>query len=195
MSEHESPQGDEMHQPKAVKDRSCIFCGKEFTSSSLGRHYDTFIKERNPKAPDGIHNIERIKEMRQGITRRQHRNSMVRRRTSTAANTPGANTPAKQSPTVPETGVSGKHDSDSGYPMSGIANGVSLGGGDASDGIPDTPGLVPTTVGMKNGSRATSKQLQKYHFDQRQKATDINDRARAAELALHELLLSYRASK
>lgn len=62
---------------KAVKDRACEYCGQKFTSSSLGRHLDQFIKARNPKAPDGVHDVERIRKTRGAVTRRQQRASMA----------------------------------------------------------------------------------------------------------------------
>ncbi|KAG9577909.1 hypothetical protein KCV04_g23778, partial [Aureobasidium melanogenum] len=61
---------------KAPKDRNCPFCNQAFTSSSLGRHLDLYIKPKNPKPADGIHDVEKIKVMRGGITRRQPRNSL-----------------------------------------------------------------------------------------------------------------------
>jgi len=62
-------------QPKiaAPKDRHCPFCHQAFTSSSLGRHLDLYIKLKNPKPPDGIHNVEEIRRIRGNITRRQAR--------------------------------------------------------------------------------------------------------------------------
>lgn len=56
---------------RGVKDRSCPYCGQAFTSSSLGRHLDLYIKPKNPKPPDGIHDVEGIRNLRGGITRRQ----------------------------------------------------------------------------------------------------------------------------
>lgn len=56
---------------KATKDRKCPFCGQAFTSSSLGRHLDLYIKSRNPKPADGVHDVNEILKMRGGITRRQ----------------------------------------------------------------------------------------------------------------------------
>jgi hypothetical protein len=61
---------------KAPKDRACPFCGQAFTSSSLGRHLDLYIKLKNPKPADGIHDVDEIKKLRGGITRRQPRTSM-----------------------------------------------------------------------------------------------------------------------
>lgn len=57
--------------PKAAKDKECPYCRQAFTSSSLGRHLDLYIKPRNPKKPDGIHDVEEIRRTRGGVTRRQ----------------------------------------------------------------------------------------------------------------------------
>ncbi|KAG4028362.1 hypothetical protein MFRU_022g00820 [Monilinia fructicola] len=73
----------------APKDKNCPFCHQAFTSSSLGRHLDLYIKEKNPKAADGIHIVDEIRKLRGGITRRQPRNSSSRREDSTPAGTPG----------------------------------------------------------------------------------------------------------
>ncbi|CAK7233438.1 hypothetical protein SBRCBS47491_008610 [Sporothrix bragantina] len=75
--------------PKAVKDRNCPYCGQAFTSSSLGRHLDLYIKERNPKRQDGIHNVEEIRRLRGGITRRNPKGSK-RRSLATPSGTPSA---------------------------------------------------------------------------------------------------------
>lgn len=54
----------------AIKDRKCQYCHQAFTSSSLGRHLDQFLFK---KKPDGIHEVEEIRRIRSGITRRQAR--------------------------------------------------------------------------------------------------------------------------
>ncbi|EGP88423.1 uncharacterized protein MYCGRDRAFT_57922, partial [Zymoseptoria tritici IPO323] len=54
-----------------VKDRQCPFCNQSFTSSSLGRHLDLYIRPKNPKPADGVHDVEEIRKLRGGITRRQ----------------------------------------------------------------------------------------------------------------------------
>ncbi|KAF2227386.1 hypothetical protein BDZ85DRAFT_185292, partial [Elsinoe ampelina] len=64
------------------KDKECPFCHQPFTSSSLGRHLDLYIKPKNPKPPDGIHNVARIRELRGKITRRQPRNSLKKQDTN-----------------------------------------------------------------------------------------------------------------
>ena len=70
-SQHASQTG-----AKTYKDRDCPFCGQAFTSSSLGRHLDLYIKPKNPKAPDGVHHADEIRSMRRGITRRQPKTSL-----------------------------------------------------------------------------------------------------------------------
>lgn len=54
----------------AAKDKECQYCHQHFTSSSLGRHLDQFISK---KKPDGIHDVEEIRRLRGGITRRTAR--------------------------------------------------------------------------------------------------------------------------
>lgn len=51
----------------AAKDKQCAYCHQHFTSSSLGRHLDQYIFR---KKPDGVHNVEEIRSLRRGITRR-----------------------------------------------------------------------------------------------------------------------------
>ncbi|KAM0723945.1 hypothetical protein Q7P37_000936 [Cladosporium fusiforme] len=70
---------------KLPKDRPCPFCGQAFTSSSLGRHLDLYIKPKNPKPADGVHIVDEIRKIRGAITRRQPRSSLKRREGSAAA--------------------------------------------------------------------------------------------------------------
>lgn len=81
---------------KLPKDRPCPFCGQPFTSSSLGRHLDLYIKPKNPKPADGVHDVEEIKKIRGGITRRQPRSSLKRREGSTAPTPENANRSTRQ---------------------------------------------------------------------------------------------------
>ncbi|KAJ2989622.1 hypothetical protein NUW58_g3381 [Xylaria curta] len=81
----------------AAKDRQCPYCGQAFTSSSLGRHLDLYIKEKNPKPPDGIHDVDAIRKMRESITRRQPRGSLVRRDASNPG-TPGSSSRKSPAP-------------------------------------------------------------------------------------------------
>lgn len=61
---------------QAAKDRKCQYCNQAFTSSSLGRHLDQFLFK---KQPDGVHDVEEIRRIRSGITRRQARTSSGKR--------------------------------------------------------------------------------------------------------------------
>ena len=56
----------------AAKDKECQYCHQHFTSSSLGRHLDQFLSK---KKPDGIHDVDEIRRLRGGITRRTARSS------------------------------------------------------------------------------------------------------------------------
>lgn len=84
---------------KAPKDKNCPYCGQAFTSSSLGRHLDLYIKSKNPKAPDGIHNVDEIRRIRGSITRRQPRGSA--RRDASAVG--GSQSGSKRSPAASDT--------------------------------------------------------------------------------------------
>ena len=74
---HESDQDTNAGNSKnhAAKDKPCPYCQQRFTSSSLGRHLDQYITK---KKPDGIHNVEEIRRMRGGITRRTARHSSAK---------------------------------------------------------------------------------------------------------------------
>jgi hypothetical protein len=198
----------------APKDKPCPFCHQQFTSSSLGRHLDLYIKEKNPKPADGIHDVEEIKKLRGGITRRQPRNSTSRREDSTPAATPGAmdrrsprpesERQGNRSPSVrrdefgPETvNYKGKPNffiNKGTWESTGVMNVIpptrssdarSWDGEDRENGRR-----------LENRSRSVSKQmLAKTTFEQKQKMIDALDNSKAAELALRELLGSLRAAK
>lgn len=59
---------------RPVKDKRCLFCGQEFTASSLGRHYDTFITRDRV---DGVHDLEEIRRIRSSVTRRTVKPNVV----------------------------------------------------------------------------------------------------------------------
>ncbi|PON28602.1 hypothetical protein TGAM01_v202450 [Trichoderma gamsii] len=193
MSETPQPIA-EGNQPKAVKDKNCEYCGQAFTSSSLGRHLDLYIKEKNPKPPDGIHDVDAIRKLRGNITRRQPRGSLgARRDNSTPGSTP--------KPTAGKTALG--QDSDS-FKADSAANKYPFAASwEATGVIKDTPGKnawdasAPQDANKRSGlSRNVSKQMaQKAQFDIKQKLTDAMDTAKAAELALRELVSSWRAAK
>ncbi|KAI6834083.1 hypothetical protein KC340_g2810 [Hortaea werneckii] len=126
-SSHHADRDASSQSLRSAKDRSCPFCGQAFTSSSLGRHLDLYIKPRNPKPADGVHDVEEIKKLRGGITRRQPKANLK----------PGAN--------INASGW-GKNGSEAGTPdpePSGRGTGGSGGGGSAEKAHSSGPSLHP----------------------------------------------------
>jgi hypothetical protein len=195
----------------APKDKACPFCQQAFTSSSLGRHLDLYIKEKNPKPADGIHDVDEIRKLRGGITRRQPRNSTSRREDSTPAGTPSAQ--ERRSP-PPEQEMGGKR-SPNLRRESGVMDMFNHNGkAQFSMNQPtwEATGVINNIPMTRNGgsvqswdgedrrpegrNRSVSKQmLAKTTFEQKQKMIEALDNAKAAELALRELLGSLRAAK
>ena len=172
----------------ASKDRSCPYCHTNFTSSSLGRHLDLFIKEKNPKPPDGIHDIEAIRRSRGNITRRQARTSSAKREGSVASSSKPTPTHDRKSPSFSKAFMNGDH---SDRPM-----GMSLNraGWEATGVINDIPSA--TRDNRYNSRRDQPRRLpSKIEIDQKKKALEDRDRGRAAELALKEVLDSIKAAK
>ncbi|CAM1502296.1 Fc.00g042800.m01.CDS01 [Cosmosporella sp. VM-42] len=189
----------------APKDKNCPYCGQAFTSSSLGRHLDLYIKEKNPKPPDGIHDVDAIKKLRGGITRRQPRGSLGGRRdgsTPTGTPKPGPkrestvqDSDGYRSPAMPADGFAVDSAFRNPTPFqptweaTGVINDIprkSNWEGEATQEQNKRPGM----------QRTVSKQVvQKAQFDVKQKLSDAMDTARAAELALRELVSSWRAAK
>lgn len=96
-SDNESQDATQQAKGPAVKDKECSYCHQKFTSSSLGRHLDQFI---NKKKPDGIHNVDEIRRLRGGITRRTARNSK-KQDTAQQAGGPGTSGRPSPAPQVP----------------------------------------------------------------------------------------------
>ncbi|KUJ12490.1 uncharacterized protein LY89DRAFT_623658 [Mollisia scopiformis] len=200
----------------APKDKACPFCNQQFTSSSLGRHLDLYIKEKNPKPADGIHDVVEIRKLRGGITRRQPRNSTSRREDSTPAATPGAQ--ERRSPR-PESDRQGNRSPSLRREDNGPVDTVNFRGKPSffiNKGTWESTGVMNHIPAPRNNSdarswdgedreaarrmeprsRSVSKQmLAKTTFEQKQKMMDALDNAKAAELALRELLGSMRAAK
>ncbi|WYZ37795.1 hypothetical protein EsH8_II_001301 [Colletotrichum jinshuiense] len=208
MAETASNADSSQQKLSAPKDKSCPYCGQAFTSSSLGRHLDLYIKEKNPKPPDGIHDVDAIKRLRGGITRRQPRGSLGTRNASTPASTPRAapakrdgpqDTESSKSPALPKDGQYAVDSTLSKYPWTpsweatGVINNIPPKNGN-SDVAASTDGEGSQNAGKR--PRQVSKQvMQKAQFDVKHKLADAMDTARAAELALRELLSSWRAAK
>ncbi|MCJ1395263.1 hypothetical protein MMC18_008147 [Xylographa bjoerkii] len=173
--------------PSASKDRACPYCHTSFTSSSLGRHLDLFIKDKNPKPPDGIHDIEQIRRSRGNITRRQARTSSSKREGSTSSSTKPTPSHDQRSPSVARHYTNGDHSDRppitllhrAGWEATGVINDIPPATRDGRyDMRRDQPRRLPTKTDMA----------------QRKKITEERDRGRAAELALKEVLDSVKAA-
>ena len=197
----------ETNTPKAPKDKACPYCGQAFTSSSLGRHLDLYIKERNPKAPDGIHNVYEIQRIRGNVTRRQHKGSVggSHRNSSTPlmrrsdqpdlarqhSETPSS-VPAIPKHTKSSVASLGKVASSARRESADVNDGVRAGDDQGGGGCAGGPWAGKKTPGQRNVSKQA---MQKTQLDAKQKAAEALDTARAAELALRELVGSLRAAK
>ncbi|KAI1341262.1 hypothetical protein F5Y15DRAFT_377490 [Xylariaceae sp. FL0016] len=215
MSEQNSAPADSpaANKQSAPKDRNCPYCGQAFTSSSLGRHLDLYIKEKNPKPPDGLHDVDAIRKMRGTITRRQPRGSLARRDVSSPS-TPQPSGSKRGSP-GPESAVRPSGIPEDGHfavdqqaprnlfqptwEATGVMNDIPASNGEAKStpawnepSPQDSSNLAAQRPGIQ---RAPSRVAQKTQLDARQKLADAMDTARAAELALRELLSSFRAAK
>lgn len=176
----------------ATKNRSCPFCYAPFTSSSLGRHLDLYIKERNPKPPDDVHDVEEIRRLRGGVTRRQPRTSSAKREDSTHSSSKPTPTRDQRSPSVPAR-----------FAGPGLVNGASTkspfnrsqweAAAAANDLPPRLNSGEPLSQLAKRRNTTRGASL-KEDFGRKQDAQEERDRGRAAELALKELLENVKAA-
>ncbi|KAL8827411.1 MAG: hypothetical protein Q9191_003194 [Dirinaria sp. TL-2023a] len=193
MSEtHPTPEAVESPQakPTADKDRECPFCNTRFTSSSLGRHLDLYIREKNPKAPDGVHDVEEIRKLRGNVTRRQARTASTKREDSTPASSKPTSLRDQRSPSASATAASRSQRNGGAlktitqkpcWTSTGVINDLPA---EVQDGSP-----APNS--KKNPSRRTSV---KEELSRKEVALAEKDRARAAEYALKEVLASVKAA-
>ena len=191
MADTATPEASDSPKLSAEKDRSCPFCGTKFTSSSLGRHLDLYIKPRNPKAPDGIHNVEEIRRLRGNVTRRQAKLSTSKREGSTPSSSRpdslrGQRSPSTSAPSLPKSQQNG------GLGQFGInkPNWTNTGV------INDIPIATANRVGEHGAPRISSRRVSvKEEIDRKHSEMDARDRARAAELALRDVLGNIKAAK
>lgn len=181
---------------KAVKDRSCPFCGQTFTSSSLGRHLDLYIKAKNPKPPDGIHDMEQIRKMRGNITRRVARNSLAKKdggKPSFEAAFEQVKPPSSEpdSPIMMDM-YDGTPEDLQNKKMRVTLNQPSWVQTGVINNLPPRPSVAPPPEARRDVSR---HQQQKAGFDQRQKLSEELENGRAATLALREVLNSLRDAR
>ncbi|CCU82626.1 Hypothetical protein BGHDH14_bgh01593 [Blumeria hordei DH14] len=206
----------------STKDKACPFCQQQFTSSSLGRHLDLYIKEKNPKPADGIHDIEEIRKLRGGITRRQPRNSMNKRDyRNMSRDTPGTaerRSPRpgsererenNRSPSIRrEDGINEPIQNDQHGSRAKLSTYTNRGNWENA-GMTNSI-LTPWSSDhrswdeedrdniRKPDTRSLSvsrKILAKTGIEQKQRMIDALDNAKAAELALREIVGSLRAAK
>ena len=175
----------------APKDRTCPFCNAPFTSSSLGRHLDLYIKEKNPKPPDDVHDVDEIRRLRGNVTRRQARTSSAKREGSTPSSSKPTPIRDQRSPSAPafytninhvEGGPVRMSINKPGWQVTGVINNI-------PPPLTETP---PPYAKTRTVSRRTSV---KEDLSRKQDAMEERDRGRAAELALREVLGSVRAAK
>ncbi|KAG5929939.1 hypothetical protein E4U42_003871 [Claviceps africana] len=183
----------------APKDKNCPFCGQAFTSSSLGRHLDLYIKENNPKPSDGVHDVEAIKKLRGGITRRQARASGATRKDSTSSRRPRLSTKREASSqkgrsaavkSTPRGADNAAEDAADNAANSASIEHPVVSHWDTADAV---DGVSARGPGMPRN--ASKEATQKTQLELRQELTDAMDKARAAELALREIVGSWWAAK
>ncbi|KAL8840736.1 MAG: hypothetical protein Q9170_001174 [Blastenia crenularia] len=171
----------------AVKNSQCKYCGTPFTTSSLGRHLDLYIRERNPKPPDGLHNVEEIRQMRGNVTRR-HARSSTKREGSTRSNSKATPVRDQRSPSTtlqhngsaPVNGAQVKPQWNRAiWQATGVING-----------LPSVSRASPS----RSLSRTEGPRSSKLDIGMKEAAIEERDRALAVELALKEVLSTFRAA-
>lgn len=178
-----------------VKDKECQYCHQLFTSSSLGRHLDQFISK---KKPDGIHDVDEIRKLRGGITRRTARGSRRgRSKENEQDETPSSQTtpaPGPQPGTLTSSATELNRVPPGGFHyrlnrLNWQATGVITDPTTLDSPVaaaPPTPAVVPSPSGGTKRSFST--------FAQDANPTSTAETTRALELALREVLDSLRAA-
>lgn len=177
----------------AEKDRECPFCKTKFTSSSLGRHLDLYIREKNPKAPDGKHDVDEIRKLRGNVTRRQARTpSTTKREDSTPSSSKPTSLREHRSPSASAASAPRSQRNDGGpvkismnkvnWTNTGVINDLPLAAHDGAVGA-SRPWTPPRRASVKE------------ELNRRHTTLEERDRARAAEYALREVLQNVKAAK
>lgn len=187
MAEASTPASSVGKAALSTKDKQCPFCQQFFTSSSLGRHLDLYIREKNPKPPDNKHDVQEIRKLRRNITRRQARNSRQRGDASPMSSraTPSRDHPSpvlpKSDPHVKEVPLEPPRTfmHQPNWQATGVINGLPQ-----ADSQNLSSQRYPTLKTDANGP-----------LHRKQEFLEILDQSRAAELALKEVLESVRAAK
>ncbi|KAI4172797.1 MAG: hypothetical protein LQ343_003389 [Gyalolechia ehrenbergii] len=171
----------------AVKNTKCKYCGTPFTTSSLGRHLDLYIREKNPKPADGLHNVDEIRQMRGNVTRRQPKSS-AKRESSTPSNSKV--TPIRDQPS-PSTALqlNGNPQVNGAQAKPQWNRAMWQATGVIND-IPSVSRVSPS----RSLSRTEGTRSNKLDIAIKEAALEERDRALAVELALKEVLGSLRAA-
>jgi len=202
--------------PKTTKDRSCPFCGQAFTSSSLGRHLDLYIKPKNPKPPDGVHDVGEIKRLRGGITRRQPKTSLKASTSNDNAVSSKEGTPSgAPAPGRPHTNFRSQYTNESplaspvnarpgnsvrsrfnapNWQATGVINNLPPRTSSRIDGAPPS-GQAHRIQEMRRDKAGNKVQRPDHENDGMLKLQEAAEVGRTAELALREVLSSLEAAK
>ncbi|CAI6331784.1 unnamed protein product [Periconia digitata] len=202
-----NPQPDDPQQQqqssslKTPKDKNCPFCGQAFTSSSLGRHLDLYIRPKNPKPSDGLHIVEEIRKIRGGITRRQVKGPLKKERGDRTVSHSShrhshTRTPANKRQSVVSLAISGRSESPHDDDQDEFDEDI-----DVDDDM-DDESLQDLSVSKRRGDMGAGantktplnnrRLLQKVDLDQRHRMSDEMETSKAIELALRELLRSVK---
>ncbi len=192
----------------APKDKHCPYCDQLFTSSSLGRHLDLYIKDKNPKPPDGVHDIDEIRRLRGGITRRSARTGSVKRESLTPAHSKTSPAGSQRSVSDAGQGATGPSappvatapapsgPSATSTPARASMRGFNEPSWQATGVMRDIPQVAPDSAASRMDrmdSRRDSVRKIKTGMD-KEKMREAYDQGRAAELALREVLDSVRVA-
>jgi len=209
MAESAENSADPSSATKNPKNKKCQFCGQAFTSSSLGRHLDLYIREKNAKPPDGIHDVELIATMRGPITRRKPKGFLLRRDSSTPSTTPKArskDSPAPYAASSRAQSPAQQRESQNAAELTANLSAFQP-RWEVTGVMNDLPAAPPEAARPRDGDdaqdparramapRAVSRQMTKAQLDMKQRIQDAMDTSRASELALREMVGSWRAAK
>ncbi|KAL3478069.1 hypothetical protein BJX99DRAFT_224945 [Aspergillus californicus] len=162
---------------QSSKDRKCQYCNQPFTSSSLGRHLDQFLFK---KKPDGVHDVEEIRRIRSGITRRQARTSTGKQDTPERGTSKGLDTH--------QAGDSGGKG-----PIRMMFNTPTWHATGVINDIPN-PSQAQEPTARFAASRSRMESLALPEYGGRASSSSNPDTVRALELALREVLDNIKAA-
>lgn len=182
---------DGLQKTSTPKDKNCPYCNQPFTSSSLGRHLDLYIKPHNPKPPDGIHDVEEIRKVRGGVTRRQPRTSSKRDSSTPGSTAPAASDPRPHSKDSPASAM--RSPSFKGTDRMGLGTMTWQATGVINDLPPRKPGNAQEPLDSRR--EGAYHRRQKIDRQQRLRTADELESGLAAEMALKEVLWALKDAR